>query len=496
MSKTAPLRKIMELCESGSRPKGGVKGIRDGVPSVGGEHLNSNGGFNFKNVRYVPPAFAKSMTRGQLQVGDVLVVKDGATTGKVSLVRPNFPYKQAVINEHVFRVRPVEGFNSAFLFYFLFSRTGQHQILSDFRGAAQGGISQGFVDKVFVPVYSIENQTRIVNKIEELFSELDASVKELKDAQIELKRYRVSVLAAACSGELVPTEAELARAKERTYENAADLLERILKERRERWNSRGKYREPAALETLYLPVLPEGWTWASVAQLSFVGTGATPNRGVSSYYHNGSIPWVTSGALNDTQVRKASEFVTEKALKETNLTLYPAGTLLLAMYGEGKTRGKCSELMIPATTNQAIAAVQVVTPDVKNYLKMFFWKNYEDVRTRSSGGVQPNLNLSIVASITVPLPPLPEQTRIVAEVERRLSVADEIEEVLSANLQRAERLRQSILQQAFSGKLVPQNANDELVATPLERINAERINATPRKKVISKKRRHIKATKK
>jgi len=152
-------------------------------------------------------------------------------------------------------------------------------------------------------------------------------------------------------------------------------------------------------------------------------------------------------------VDKADEFVTDTALQETNLTLYPPGTLLLAMYGEGRTRGKCSELRIDATTNQAIAAIQCAGK-VRDYLKLAIWNQYEDLRRTASGGVQPNLNLSLVRSITIPFPPLIEQQRIVAEVERRLSVIEELQAVVEADLTRADRLRQAILNSAFSGKLV------------------------------------------
>lgn len=160
-----------------------------------------------------------------------------------------------------------------------------------------------------------------------------------------------------------------------------------------------------------MPELPAGWCWTNVDQLGDVGTGATPKRGKADYYEGGTIPWVTSGAVGDSFVREASEFVTEKAIAESNLTLYPTGTLLVAMYGEGKTRGKCSELLIEATTNQALAAIEPYV-SIKAYLKVFLLMNYEETRKAASGGVQPNLNLSLIRSIAVPLPPLTEQLRI------------------------------------------------------------------------------------
>jgi len=171
---------------------------------------------------------------------------------------------------------------------------------------------------------------------------------------------------------------------------------------------------------------------------------------------NWITPWITSSALNELYVYKAEEYVTENAIKKTNLKLFPKNSLLIALYGEGKTRGKCSELMFESTTNQAIATI-ILNPDFtvyKDLIKMFLLKNYEEIRFLSSGGVQPNLNLSLIKNMQIPLPPLSEQHQIVFEIERRLTASSEIENQISASLQKAELLKQSILKQAFSGKLI------------------------------------------
>ena len=331
-----------------------------------------------------------------------------------------------------------------------------------------------------LPLPPLPEQHRIVAEIEKQFTRLDASVAALKRAQANLKRYRASVLQSACEGTLVPTEAELARAEGRDYETAESLVERILAERRARWESqekrRSKYKEQAAPDTAELSELPEGWVWATVEQLAAVGTGSTPLTSNEEYYKDASVPWVTSSALNASTVSASNSYVTEKAVQECRLILHPVHTLLVAMYGEGKTRGKCSELLIPSTINQAIAAVTMVESAAccRPYAKLFLHSNYEETRRLSSGGVQPNLNLGLIKQIAVPLPPLAEQLRIVAEVERRLSVIQQSEVAVETSLARAERLRQSILKQAFSGLLVPQDPNDEPASVLLERVKAER----------------------
>lgn len=168
-----PLDQIVSELESGGRPKGGVRQIVDGIPSIGGEHLTSYGEFDFSKVRYIPINFANRMKRGKIKYGDILIVKDGATTGKTSFVDRDFPFELAFLNEHVFRLRGnPEKVDQEFLFYFLFSQFGKEMILSSYRGAAQGGINQSFVKSVFVPLPPIEEQARLVVRVKHTLSEL------------------------------------------------------------------------------------------------------------------------------------------------------------------------------------------------------------------------------------------------------------------------------------------------------------------------------------
>ena len=322
-------------------------------------------------------------------------------------------------------------------------------------------LSSKAVEAIPLPLPPLPEQHRIVAAIETHLTRLDAAVAALERARARLKRYRAAVLKAACEGRLVPTEAHLARTDGRPYEPAPALLARIQEARATAVAAHG--RAPARRLPLpdplpnVRPELPEGWAWSSIGALSRVGTGATPLRTNPAFYADGSIPWVTSGALNAERVSEPSEFVTELALRQTNLTVYPVGTLLVAMYGEGKTRGRCSELAIEATTNQAIAALvfDSTTEALRAYVRLFLQNSYEALRREASGGVQPNLNLSIIRDTTIPLPPLREQERIVAEVERRLSVLDQLDAAVTANLKRADALRQSVLRRAFAGHLVP-----------------------------------------
>lgn len=162
------LSKCLLSLESGARPRGGVSTESGSIPSLGGEHLNSFGTLNLDSMKFIEEDFYHSLSKGKLKKLDVLVVKDGATTGKVSIVSENFPFKKAAINEHIFLLRSDDKkLNQKFLFYFLYSPNGQQQIMLDFRGSTVGGISREFVDKILIPLPSISEQKKIAATLEQ-----------------------------------------------------------------------------------------------------------------------------------------------------------------------------------------------------------------------------------------------------------------------------------------------------------------------------------------
>ena len=213
--------------------------------------------------------------------------------------------------------------------------------------------------------------------------------------------------------------------------------------------------------------------------IAHVGSGTTPKRGRPDYWEGGTVPWVTSGAVTAGVVRQPSELVTEAALRGTSLRLWPSGTLLVAMYGEGQTRGRCAELAIDATCNQACAAI-ALRPGLDAYRRLVhlhFDANYSANRRLASGGVQPNLSGALIKEMVVALPPPEEAERIVVEVERQMSFVEACERAVEAGLERSAALRRSVLKAAFEGQLVPQDPTDEPASVLLERIRAERAAA-------------------
>lgn len=282
-----------------------------------------------------------------------------------------------------------------------------------------------------------------------------------------------SILQLAIQGKLVPQDPN--------DEPTSELLKRIRKEK-EQMVKAGKLKKKDIEVTLIAEdekpfEIPESWKWVRVKDIAMVGTGSTPDTSNHNYY-SGNVAWINSAATNNPFISSASNYITELALKETNCTLYEPGTIIVAMYGQGKTRGQVSELLIKAATNQACAAISCILPENKDYVKCFFIGNYISMRTLAVGGAQPNLNLTKIASFLIPLPPLAEQKRIVAKIEELLPLVEEYgnaqEELNKLNASLPDKLRQSILQEAIMGKLVPQDPNDEPASKLLERIQEEK----------------------
>jgi type I restriction enzyme, S subunit len=401
--------------------------------------------------------------------------------------------KPSLVDNNVAGVKAHSLIDDHFLYYFFLTVNLENYS----RATAVPSVRKSDIEKIPFYLPPLNEQKRIVAKIEALFAELEAGVASLKTAQAQLKTYRQALLKHAFTGKL--TEQWRAENAENAdnLEDAHTLLQRIRAERQARhaaaltaWAANGKPGQkprppkdlppltPAELEEL--PQLPAGWVWVKVGDISDIGTGVTPLKSRRDFYNGGTVPWVTSGSVNKMFVTKPSSYVTETALNETNLTLYPKHTLLVALYGEGKTRGKCSELLIEATTNQAIAAIvqEGTSAKIRRYLKWYFQKHYEDLRLKSSGGVQPNLNLSIIANTVFPMCSIQESERLVEMIESKVSVIDQLEQTITTALQQAEALRQSILKQAFSGQLVAQDPADEPAGVLLARIRAMK-EATP-----------------
>lgn len=357
---------------------------------------------------------------------------------------------KAWLNQHIFKVLFDETeFDKRFL------RLAINQNLTEYIQAAHGAaglahITKGKFEQSELLKPPLDEQRSIVAEIEKQFSRLDEAVASLKRTQANLKRYKAAVLKAAVEGKLT----EDWRKQHPNIEPASKLLERILTERRAKWSGKGKYKEPIALDTTDLPSLPKGWTWVAFEQLSLRVTVGHVGPMKHEYVPKG-IPFLRSQNVRENRFDpEGLLFIRPEFHKRLSKSVVQAGDL--AVVRSGSVGVTC---VIPEVLGEANCADLVLIQRPIGLVPQFgaYYMNSLAKRRIEAGKVGVALthfNTKSVAAMPVPLPSLAEQEQIVAEVERRLSVIDELEATVEANLTRADRLRQSILSSAFSGKLV------------------------------------------
>jgi type I restriction enzyme S subunit len=327
-------------------------------------------------------------------------------------------------------------------------------------GTTRLKLPQAPLRRIQVLVPPLDEQQRIVAEIEKQFTRMDAGTTSLTRVQSALKRYRASVLKAACEGRLVPTEADLACKENRSYETGEQLLQRILKERRENWSGKGKYKEPTAPEPPSDADLPQGWIWTGVEQLADGTKHAIKAGPFGSSLKKSMYTRTGFKIFGQEQVIRGDPyfggyFISHELFTQLKACEAKPGDILISLVG---TAGKV--LILPADSAPGIINPRLLKLSLSRFgvnpkfikillesstARMFF-------KLAAHGGTMEILNLGILKALPVPLPPMAEQTRIVADVERRLSVLEELETVLNVNFQRATRLRQSILTTAFAAQ--------------------------------------------
>lgn len=472
---------------------------------------------NFDNLIYVPKKYISDDQL--LKPGDIVIA---ASSGSKNIVGKAAELRVEWIGSFgafCMGLRPFENINSSYIAYFLQTKEYRNKVSALASGVNINNLRREHIEGIRICIPPRKEQDRIVAKLEELFSDLDAGIAALERAKANLKRYRASVLKAAVEGKLTAEwrreRAEGGSKNEEGRSGGAEdnssfllqpssLLARILKERRAKWeenqlkkfaeqgkappkNWRDKYEEPPSPETKDLPKLPENIVWCSAEQIcDFITKGTTPSAS-KLYDGSGDIRFLKvynltfSGALNYNYKPAFIDYSTHAG--ELQRSKVQAGDVLINIVGP--PLGQVSlvpDEIAEANINQAIARFRPLPGVDKKYLTHVLMTEsvmaWAIKRAKTTAG-QANLTLELCRDLPLPLMPVSEQQQVTAEVERRLSIADATEKTITHALARAARLRQAILKRAFEGRLVPQDPNDEPASELLKRIQAERAKEMP-----------------
>ncbi|EKS6732688.1 restriction endonuclease subunit S [Enterobacter asburiae] len=460
---------IQNLCllENGDRSKNYPNKstlTETGVPFVNAGHL-LNGKIDEKEMTFIKESHFETLRSGKFLPGDILFCLRGSL-GKSALVEN---ISGAIASSLVIvRVYPLV--NNKYV-HFYFDSPISYQFIKKYdNGTAQPNLAANDLARFLIPVPPIDEQIRILGKIDNLMSlcdkleqqsltSLDAhqqlvetllatltdsqNAEELAENWARISQHfdtlftteasidalKKTILQLAVMGKLVPQDPN--------DEPASELLKRIEQEKA-KLVKEGKIKKQKPLPPISEDEkpfeLPKGWEWCRIIEIAQVGTGATPSRDNPDYWQHPDFNWVTSGETSLPFIFNTAEKISLKAVKETNVSIYSPGTLIIAMYGQGKTRGQITELCISAGTNQACAAIQLFDTNEyhRRYVKLFFEKSYEDLRNLAAGGAQPNLNLAKVSNTLIPIPPLSEQIKIATKVEGLFKVCDTLKSHLQS----------------------------------------------------------------
>ena len=388
MSVRIPLSEVLESFETGRRPKGGA--VEVGVPSLGGEHVTAEGTIKLEPMKYVPEDFYRSMSKGRLQIGDVLEVKDGATTGRVGIVEPAFPFERAGINEHLFLLRADRRrLDPQFLYFYLRSTTGQAELMSDFRGAAQGGISREIGMKVSVPLLSLGEQRRIVD----LLSRAEGIVRLRREAQ----------------------------------RKAAELIPAIFID---------MFGDPA--------INPKRWPLCQFGEVGNLDRGKSRHRPRdASILYGGPYPFIQTGDVANSggRIRSYSSTYSEAGLAQSKLWM--AGTLCITI---AANIAKTGVLEFDACFPDSV--VGFVPGNLVRVAFVQAWLGFlrPTLEANAPQAAQKNINLEILRVLPIPLPPIELQDRFVERCERIAGICGQ----QAAALMSAQAAFESLLALAFS----------------------------------------------
>jgi type I restriction enzyme S subunit len=420
--------------------------------------LQNIGDGEFLDARaHVSEDHFKTLKNHRIYAGDLVIAALGTDPPRACMI-PDY-VGPAIVKADCIRFKPAEEHSAKYLLFALNSPGVRKRTKAIVHGVGRPRLNQKEIKAIRLPVAPPDKQRRIVARIEELFSRLDAGVAALRHAKAQLQRYRQSVLAAAVTGQLT----EEWREQHPDTEPADELLERVLEKRKEAWTKKTKFKEPASVDQSALPQLPAGWIWCTTDQLGQpteqpVLTGPFgSNLGRNDFVPDGEVNVLTIGCLlqSGIDLSKALKITKEKADDLDRYKLRIGDLLFTRMASVGRAgfvtpdlagsifnyhimRLRLSDAMLPGLFVSYVQSSPVVSKYVRNV---------------NHGATRDGINTQQLLSLPVPLAPLAEQHQIVAEVEARTTAIDHLEAELDHQITRSNSLRQSTLAEAFAGQL-------------------------------------------
>ncbi len=440
-----------------------------------------------EDVAYVSLPDDVEGKRSLVEPYDLLVTITGANVGKVAAVPEGIP--EAYVSQSVGLLKLKDKQLAKFFHYYLQAEeAGRGQLNRMVYGVGRPVLSLQNLREIPVQLPPLNEQHRIVAKIEELFTKLDAGVEALRTARAQLGRFRQAVLKAAVTGELTK---DWRMAHQGAVETSSVLLGKIREERDE--NAETVPKKVTKVEDVELSRLPDGWLWIRLGEVCFIQGGYAFK---SADYKERGIPLLRISNIVGGKVTFDRDvvFLDEKYAEMYKTFLLLPGDIVVAL--SGATTGKFGvfDSDEAALLNQRVGRLRYYAPSLisQRYILYQMELMRESILKQAYGAAQPNISPNDLAEFVLAFPPLEEQHKIAEEIDHLFSIADATERAIGQSLKQAERLRQSILKQAFEGKLVPQDPADEPAEALLARIREERVRKQDARQKVSRAPRKAK----
>lgn len=357
----------------------------------------------------------------------VLLGEDGAPFLDLLKDKAYIIFGEAWVNNHAHILKSYFGeIGNVFLMHYLNMVDYKDYV----KGTTRLKLTQGSMQLMPFPLPPLSEQQRIVECIEELFAKLDEAKERLQEVADSFAVRKAAILHKAFTGELT---------KQWRLENG---------------------------------VSDESWEEKTIGEICKIGSGGTPSRKHEEYY-NGNIPWIKTGELAWNVITESEEYITDEAVANSSAKMHFAGSVLVAMYGQGLTRGKAAILGINATTNQAVCALQPLELLTSEFLFYYFMKNYWQFREEAVGGNQPNYSAKMISNWLINLPTLPEQHEIVRLIDDLLARERSVQQATEQALASIDLMKKSILARAFRGELGTNKASEASALELLKQVLAE-----------------------
>lgn len=390
--------------------------LDEGIPFISAEAIRNNK-IDFERKRgFISEAdHNKFSQKYHPKRDDIFMIKSGATTGNLAINESDEEFNiwspLAVVRVHPKKALP------RFVLAAMNSKEFQTSVQLFWSYGTQQNIGMNVIENLQIPVPALSEQKVIAEYLDRETAKIDSLISKKQQLLEKLKEYRTALISKVVTKGLDP-------------------------------NVKMK---PSGVE--WLGDVPEGWESVSLKWVSQSYAGGTPDKAIQDYWEDGTIPWLNSGAVNDFYIEEPSTYITEEAYRNSSAKWIRKGSLVIALAGQGKTKGMVAQLGIDTTCNQSMAAICPKSNINSRFLLWWLTRNYINIRNLAGGDQRDGLNLVMIGSIPIPLTPFPEQQAIADYLDRETGKIDSLVQKIENAIEKLKEYRVSLISAVVTGKI-------------------------------------------